>query len=76
MTQGTSQTRLRDGLGYGRACPTEPPVSETAKMSLSGVQALLRTFADGLVFLLAIPIAEGLEMLQTSSLIPTIANLP
>ena len=37
---------------------------------------VMRTFADGLVFLLAIPVAEGLEMLQASGFIPTIANLP
>jgi protein-S-isoprenylcysteine O-methyltransferase Ste14 len=35
-----------------------------------------RTFADGLVFLLAIPIAEGLEFLQRAHILPVLANLP
>jgi len=34
------------------------------------------TFLDGLVFLLAIPVAEGLEQLQSSGVLPIIANLP
>lgn len=37
---------------------------------------VLRTFADGLVFLLAIPIAEGLEYLQSLHILPVLANLP
>lgn len=37
---------------------------------------VMRTFADGLVFLLAIPIAEGLEYLQSIHILPVLANLP
>jgi protein-S-isoprenylcysteine O-methyltransferase Ste14 len=37
---------------------------------------VLRTFADGLVFLLAIPVAEGLEYLQNLHILPVFANLP
>lgn len=34
------------------------------------------TFADSLVFLLAIPVCEGLEMLQTLGYLPRLAGLP
>jgi protein-S-isoprenylcysteine O-methyltransferase Ste14 len=37
---------------------------------------VMRTFADGLVFLLAIPVAEGLEYLQSIHVLPVLANLP
>lgn len=37
---------------------------------------VMRTFADGLVFLLAIPIAEGLEYLQSIHILPVLATLP
>jgi hypothetical protein len=37
---------------------------------------VMRTFADGLFFLLAIPIAEGLEYLQHIHMLPVFANLP
>lgn len=37
---------------------------------------VLRTFGDGLVFLLAIPVAEGLEYLQNLHILPVLANLP
>jgi protein-S-isoprenylcysteine O-methyltransferase Ste14 len=37
---------------------------------------VMRTFADGLVFLLAIPVAEGLEYLQSIHILPVLANLP
>jgi protein-S-isoprenylcysteine O-methyltransferase Ste14 len=34
------------------------------------------TFFDGLAFLLAIPLAEGLEMLQNSKVLPVLLRLP
>lgn len=34
------------------------------------------TFFDGLTFLLAIPLAEGLEMLQNSKVLPVLLHLP
>lgn len=37
---------------------------------------VMRTFADGLVFLLAIPIAEGIEYLQSIHILPVLLNLP
>jgi protein-S-isoprenylcysteine O-methyltransferase Ste14 len=37
---------------------------------------IMRTFADGLFFLLAIPVAEGLEYLQHIHVLPALANLP
>lgn len=37
---------------------------------------VMRTFADGLIFLLAIPVAEGLEYLQQLHILPVFANLP
>ena len=37
---------------------------------------VMRTFADGLVFLLAIPVAEGLEYLKSIHVLPVLANLP
>ena len=37
---------------------------------------VMRTFADGLVFLLAIPIAEGLEYLQSIHFLPVLVTLP
>lgn len=37
---------------------------------------IARTFADGLFFLLAIPVAEGLEYLQQIHVLPVLASLP
>jgi protein-S-isoprenylcysteine O-methyltransferase Ste14 len=34
------------------------------------------TFLDGLAFLLAVPLAEGLEMLQNHNLVPVLLRLP
>ena len=37
---------------------------------------IVRTFADALLFLLAVPIAEGFEYLQESGIIPVLMTLP
>jgi hypothetical protein len=37
---------------------------------------LLRTFADAMFFLLAVPIAEMCELLQKAHLLPVLVRLP
>lgn len=40
------------------------------------VERVTRTFIDACVFLLAIPIAEGIEYLQESGILPVLAQIP
>jgi hypothetical protein len=37
---------------------------------------ILRTFADAMMFLLAVPIAEGFEQLQNIGVLPILLRLP
>jgi protein-S-isoprenylcysteine O-methyltransferase Ste14 len=37
---------------------------------------ILRTFADAMLFLLAVPIAEGFEQLQNAGILPVLLRLP
>ena len=37
---------------------------------------ILRTFADAMLFLLSVPIAEGFEQLQNAGVLPVLFRLP
>ncbi len=74
-----SKVHSEDYVGYQRRVPRFIPNlkmwSDDAFLTINP-RLVARTLMDGLVFLLAVPIAEGIEFLQGTGVLPTIANLP
>lgn len=81
---GREEAFLRDALGepYARYVATVPrflPLPWLWKgKDMLEVQPrrVALTFFDGLAFLLAVPLAEGVEMLQTHNILPVLLRLP